>query len=198
LAKTILFLYLLATTEKKSLHDYEFVRFFDMNVFRFLAPSAAAIGITIPGIAQPLATGADIPQVRCADHKGGEVNLAEATKGWVMVYFYPKADTPGCTKQACSLRDAFAILTEKKVAVYGVSLDDVAAQKAFAEKYKLPFTLLADKEGKVADAFKVPHIAGFAKRQAFLFKDGKLVWLDLSASTDKQADDLLAVIEKGQ
>jgi peroxiredoxin Q/BCP len=167
-----------------------------MNALRFIAPAAAVIGITLPGLAEPLAKGASIPQVTCTDHNGVEVNLGEATKGWVMVYFYPKADTPGCTKQACSLRDAFAVLTEKKVTVYGVSLDDVAAQKAFAAKYKLPFALLADKEGKVADAFKVPHVAGFAKRQAFLFNDGKLVWLDLSASTEKQAADLLEVIEK--
>jgi thioredoxin-dependent peroxiredoxin len=167
-----------------------------MNALRFLAPAAAAIGITIPGMAEPLSIGAEIPQVTCTDHTGSEVKLCDVAKGWLMVYFYPKADTPGCTKQACSLRDAFAVLTEKKVTVYGVSLDDVAAQKAFAEKYKLPFKLLADKEGKVADAFKVPHVAGFAKRQAFLYKDGKLVWLDTSASTEKQAADILAEIEK--
>jgi peroxiredoxin Q/BCP len=111
-----------------------------------------------------------------------------------LVYFYPKADTPGCTKQACSLRDSFAVLTEKKVQVFGASLDDAAAQKAFQQKYKLPFTLLADKGGKVADAFGVPHSMGFAKRQAFLFKDGKLVWRDLSASTDQQAADVLKEI----
>jgi peroxiredoxin Q/BCP len=167
-----------------------------MNALRFLAPAAAAIGLTIPGLAEPLAIGSDIPQVTCTGHNGTEVKLGDATKGWVMVYFYPKADTPGCTKQACSLRDSFAVLTEKNVTVYGVSLDDVAAQKAFAEKYKLPFTLLADKEGKVADAFKVPHIAGFAKRQAFLFKEGKLAWLDLSASTEQQAADILAFLAK--
>ena len=80
--------------------------------------------------------------------------------------------------------------------VFGVSLDSVEAQKAFADKYKLPFTLLADKQGKVADAFGVPHLAGFAKRQAFLFLDGKLVWRDLAAATDQQAADVLKVIEK--
>lgn len=165
-----------------------------MNPLKFLAPAAAVIGITLPGAAEPIKEGTAIPQVNCPDHKGGEVKLGEATKGWVMVYFYPKADTPGCTKQACSLRDAFATLTEKGVTVYGASLDDVKAQKAFAEKYNLPFTLLADKDGKVADAFGVPHVAGFAKRQAFLFKDGKLTWRDLSAATDQQAADILKVI----
>lgn len=168
-----------------------------MNPFKFLAPAAAVVGITLPGYAEPITEGAAMPAVACLDQAGKDVKLAEAAaKGYTLVYFYPKADTPGCTKQACSLRDAYAKITDKGVKVFGVSMDSVEAQKAFAEKYKLPFTLLADKEGKVADAFGVPHVAGFAKRQAFLFLDGKLVWRDLSASTDQQAADVIAVIEK--
>ena len=168
-----------------------------MNPFKFLAPAAAVVGITLPGYAEPITEGAAMPAVACLDQAGKDVKLAEAAaKGYTLVYFYPKADTPGCTKQACSLRDPYAKITDKGVKVFGVSMDSVEAQKAFAEKYKLPFTLLADKEGKVADAFGVPHVAGFAKRQAFLFLDGKLVWRDLSASTDQQAADVLAAIEK--
>ncbi len=68
------------------------------------------------------------------------------------------------------------------------------AQKAFKEKYKLPFDLLADEDAAVVTAFGVPKTMGFAKRQAFLFKDGKLVWRDLSASTEQQAADVLKVI----
>lgn len=167
-----------------------------MNPLRALAAVAAPFGIAISSAA-PIDTGAALPAVTAKDQDGKEVKLADAAaKGWTLVYFYPKADTPGCTKQACSLRDSYATLTEKKVQVFGVSLDDVAAQKAFQEKYKLPFTLLADKDGKVADAFGVPHSMGFAKRQAFLFKDGKLVWRDLSASTDQQAADVLKEIGK--
>ncbi len=123
------------------------------------------------------------------------VKLAEAgASGYTLVYFYPKADTPGCTKQACSLRDSYAALTEKGVRVFGVSMDPVNAQKAFHEKYKLPFDLLADEDGTVVAAFGVPKTLGFAKRQAFLFKDGKLVWSDFSASTDQQAADVLKAI----
>lgn len=167
-----------------------------MKPLQVLAAVVAPLGIAISS-AQALEVGAALPAVASTDEGGREVKLAEAgAAGWTLVYFYPKADTPGCTKQACSLRDAYAALTEKKVRVFGVSLDDVAAQKAFKEKYQLPFTLLADKEGKVADAFGVPHAMGFAKRQAFLFKEGKLVWRDLSASTDQQAADVLAEIAK--
>jgi peroxiredoxin Q/BCP len=72
----------------------------------------------------------------------------------------------------------------------------VADQKAFQAKYKLPFTLLADTDKRVIDAFGVPHKLGFASRQAFLFRDGKLVWRDLEASTSEQAADVLAAIEQ--
>ena len=146
--------------------------------------------------AEPLAVGAALPAVEQQNQDGEIVKLAEAgAKGYTLVYFYPKADTPGCTKQACSLRDSYAALTEKGVRIFGVSTDKVAAQKAFQEKYKLPFVLLADKDGKVVDAFGVPKTMGFAKRQAFLFQDGKLVWNDNSASTEKQAQDVLNFLD---
>jgi len=138
-------------------------------------------------LAEPLAVGAALPAV-----DGQVVKLAEAgAKGYTLVYFYPKADTPGCTKQACSLRDSYAALTDKGVKIFGVSMDKVEAQKAFKDKYKLPFELLADPDAKVVDAFGVPKTVGFASRQAYLFKDGKLVWLDQKASTEKQAEDVL-------
>lgn len=148
------------------------------------------------GRADEIALGAALPSVTVNDQDGQPVDLAAAgAEGWTLVYFYPKADTPGCTKQACSLRDSFAVLTDKQVRVFGVSSDDESAQKTFQQKYRLPFQLLADTEKKVMDAFGVPHKLGFASRQAFLFRDGKLVWRDLSASTSEQAADVLAAIE---
>jgi peroxiredoxin Q/BCP len=153
------------------------------------------LALAPPASADPIEIGAPLPAVTATGHDGKEVELAKAGgKGWTLVYFYPKADTPGCTKQACSLRDAYEKLGEKGVLVFGVSMDSVADQKAFADKFKLPFTLLADPDGKVVDAFGVPHRGSFAKRQAFLFKDGTLSWRDLSASTAKQAEDVLEQI----
>ncbi|MGE0639372.1 MAG: peroxiredoxin [Thermoanaerobaculia bacterium] len=145
--------------------------------------------------ADELALGAKLPAVTVNDQDGRPVDLAAAgAKGWTLVYFYPKADTPGCTKQACSLRDAYARLTDTGVTVFGVSTDNEKDQKAFQEKFRLPFELLADKDKKVVTAFGVPATMGFAKRQAFLFKDGVLVWRDLEASTEQQAADVLAAI----
>jgi peroxiredoxin Q/BCP len=166
--------------------------------FAALAAVLALGGFMFFGLASradELTLGSPLPAVQAPDQDGKTVDLAAAGgKGWTLVYFYPKADTPGCTKQACSLRDAYATLTDKGVRVFGVSVDDPAAQKAFQQKYKLPFTLIADTDKKVLDAFGVPHTLGFAKRQAFLFKDGKLHWRDLAAATEQQAADVLAAI----
>lgn len=148
--------------------------------------------------AEPLELGTKIPSVIGIDEAGKALPLAEAAKqGYTLVYFYPKADTPGCTAQACSLRDAYATLQEKGVQVFGVSVDNPESQAKFKEKYHLPFTLLADAQGKVIEAFGVPRTLGFASRQAFLFKDGVLVWRDLKASTKEQAADLLKVLDAG-
>ncbi len=150
-------------------------------------------------IAEPLSLGASLPSVSVADQTGSIISLADyQNEPWLLVYFYPKADTPGCTKQACSLRDSFAELTDKGVTVIGVSHNSVEEQKAFQEKYKLPFTLLADEENKVIHAFGVPQfpVVGLAKRQAYLFKSGTLTWRDLKASTSQQAADIMAAIQK--
>ena len=95
----------------------------------------------------------------------------------------------------CSLRDANEKLQKKGVKVYGVSFDTVDAQKTFVEKQKLPFDLLADIDGTVIKAFGVPHRGKFATRQAYLFKDGKLVWKDEKASTGGQGEDLLKALD---
>lgn len=157
--------------------------------------AAIAGGTLAASAAESLEESAPLPAASQVNQDGNLLDLARTgASGWLLVYFYPKADTPGCTKQACSLRDAFADLTAKGVKVIGVSNDSPKAQKAFRDKYGLPFDLLADESGVVTKAFGVPTTLGFTKRQAFLFKDGKLVWRDLSASTGQQAADVLKVI----
>lgn len=165
------------------------------------APAALAavafsvLTLALPARAAELEVGAAAPAVEAQDQEGKTVKLADAYgKGYTLVYFYPKADTPGCTKQACSIRDSFAKLTDAGVQVFGVSHDTVADQKAFHEKYKLPFSLLADPDKKVSGAFGVPSKGAYAARQAFLIKGGKVVWRDLEASTDEQAADVLAAV----
>lgn len=168
----------------------------NMKAITKLFTLLTAFAFGIPANGAELEEGATAPDVTQKSDENKDVNLKDtAANGYTLVYFYPKADTPGCTKQACSLRDSFEELTDKDVTVIGVSADSVEAQKAFKEKYQLPFTLLADKDATVINAFGVPLKLGkFSARQAFLFKDGKLVWRDLKASTDKQAADVLAYV----
>ena len=143
--------------------------------------------------AEKLAVGASLPDVTCNDQDGKPVSLAkEGAKGYLLVYFYPKADTPGCTKQGCSLRDGWAELQKAGVNVLGVSTDDEKLQKEFTEEQKFPFRLLADKEKKaVTEAFGVKNLVGMASRSAFLFKDGKCVYADHKGHTSDQAQLIL-------
>jgi len=155
-----------------------------MSLFAFL-------GITSP--ASALETGDVAPAPTAVDQDGAKVSFSDVyAKGVTLVYFYPKADTGGCTAEACSLRDSYDDLRASGVQIIGVSEDKSEAQKKFQDKYKLPFMLIADTDGAVAKAFGVPLIpvVNLAKRQSFIVKDGKIAWLDKSASTKKQADDV--------
>jgi peroxiredoxin Q/BCP len=156
----------------------------------------AFLGFASFAQAAPLAVGAAAPELTAADQDGKAVNFKDVyAKGTTLVYFYPKADTPGCTKQGCSLRDSWADLQAKGIKVLGVSGDKPEAQKKFAETQKFPFPLIADTDGKVADAFGVPHLLGIPKRQSFLIRDGKIVWNMLAASTGSHAADVLKAFD---
>lgn len=139
------------------------------------------------------------PEVSGINQDGATVNFADVyKKGPTVVFFYPKANTPGCTKQACSLRDAFADLSKDGVQVLGVSFDKPEAQKKFKADFTLPYDLIADPEGKIVDAFKVERmlkgLVSLASRQCFLIKGGKVVWQDKKASTAEQAADIKRVL----
>lgn len=147
---------------------------------------------------EPLKIGDAAPAVSGVTDAGAKLALADVYKdhAYTLVYFYPKADTPGCTKQGCSLRDGYEALTKKGVAVIGVSHDDVAAQKAFKEKYGLPFTLIADTDNAFMKAFGVPTLptTSLAHRSAYLIKDGKIVYTDYKGTTEKQAEVILSFL----
>jgi peroxiredoxin Q/BCP len=102
-----------------------------------------------------LKEGAVAPDFTVKDENGETVRLKDLRGEKVVLYFYPKDDTPGCTKEACSFRDAFAEYKKRKIKVLGVSLDSEASHKKFATKYKLPFTLLADTDHAISDAYGV-------------------------------------------
>ncbi len=98
---------------------------------------------------------AQAPDFTLADQDGVPHSLSDYKGGWVLLYFYPKDDTPGCTKQACMIRDAFPDFGKMDATVLGVSVDSVASHRKFSEKYGLPFTLLADEEKEVVGLYGV-------------------------------------------
>jgi len=95
------------------------------------------------------------PEFSLPDQDGKEHSLKEYRGTWVLIYFYPKDDTPGCTKEACAIRDTFPDFGALNIQVFGVSTDSVKSHKKFAKKYSLPFTLLADEQKHVVEAYGV-------------------------------------------
>ncbi len=148
--------------------------------------------------ADPLAVGAPAPLITANNQEGKPVAFADVyAKGITLVYFYPKAGTPGCTAEACSLRDSYDKLHAHGLQVIGVSRDSSASQKHFIETNKLPFTLIADTDGKVAEAFGVPMM-GFlplASRQSFIVKNGKIAWVSLKAKTKESAEEVQQALD---
>jgi peroxiredoxin Q/BCP len=156
-----------------------------MSLFSFLFASAKA---------DPLKVGDAAPVITAVTDSGTKLNLGDVYKKnkYTVVYFYPKADTPGCTKQGCSLRDANAELAKKGVAIVGVSTDTPEEQKAFKDKFNFPFPLIADTDKAVIKAFGQPG-TGRAAREAYVVKDGKIVYHD-EKITDEQGAKILAFL----
>lgn len=143
----------------------------------------------------PLSVGAQAPDFAAKDAEGKTVSLSDFAGKTVVLYFYPKDDTPGCTKEAQSFRDNYAEYQDKEMVVLGVSRDDEASHKLFQEKYGLPFTLLADVDGAITKAYDVDG-GGYAKRVTYVIDGtGKITYVDTSVKTDTHAKDILAVTQ---
>lgn len=102
-----------------------------------------------------LKVGSTAPAINLPDQDGKQQKLSDYKGQYVLIYFYPKDDTPGCTKEACGLRDSFPNLKKLNAKVLGISADSVAKHKKFADKYELPFTLLADEDKEVCEKYGV-------------------------------------------
>jgi peroxiredoxin Q/BCP len=104
--------------------------------------------------------GQPAPDFTLPDQDGTAVTLSDLKGEWVVVYFYPKDDTPGCTAESCSFRDSFEDFTDAGARVIGISSDSVDSHKAFAQKHSLPFTLLADTDSSVRKGWGVSKTLG--------------------------------------
>ena len=144
--------------------------------------------------------GAKAPMVQGQDQDGKTIKLADYVgKQPVLLYFYPKDDTPGCTKEACGLRDRMADLKKDNVQVIGVSFDSADSHKKFIAKHNLNFPLLADTDGKIADAYGVRRGEGknMARRASFLIdKNGKIAHVTDNPSADIHLAEMKDAVEK--
>ncbi|MBX3128881.1 MAG: peroxiredoxin [Polyangiaceae bacterium] len=156
------------------------------------APAASAVPAAP---AELLAVGSDAPPIRTKAHDGQAVNLSELRGKPVVVYFYPKDDTPGCTVEAEGIRDEWPELSKTGAIVMGVSTDDADSHRAFASKYQLPFLLLPDPDAELAKAFGVPLKNGRAKRVTFVIdKAGKIARVFPDVTPKDHAKELLDAV----
>jgi peroxiredoxin Q/BCP len=154
----------------------------------------------------PLTVGQKAPAFRLPDQAGVEHALSDSAGSWVVLYFYPKDDTPGCTKEACSFRDTLPKFKKVDAVIFGVSVDSVKKHAKFAEKYELPFTLLADEEKKTVNDYGVWAKKKFMGREymgtlrnSFLIDPkGKIAKIYESVKPELHADELLADLKSLQ
>lgn len=138
-----------------------------------------------------LAVGTVAPTFTTTDDQGNTVSLSDYAGKVVVLYFYPKDDTPGCTKQAQSFRDNYTEYQGKDMVVLGVSMDDEASHQKFKEKYGLPFTLLTDKDGSITKSYDVDG-GGYAKRVTYIIDaEGNITHVDANVNTATHAQDIL-------
>jgi len=141
-----------------------------------------------------LAVGTIAPNFTTTDDEGQTVSLSDFQGKVVVLYFYPKDDTPGCTKQAQSFRDNYTEYQNKDMVVLGVSMDDEASHKKFKEKYGLPFQLLVDTNGAITKAYDVEG-GGYAKRVTYIIDpEGIISAVDAKVNTASHAQDILAIV----
>ncbi len=159
-----------------------------------LGGAGAAAAAAVPAMGQPA------PDFTLPDQSGKPRRLADWRGKWLVLYFYPKNDTPGCTEEACTFRDDWEQLTALGAEVVGISVDDSASHAAFAQKYKLPFPLLADTQGEVAQRYGAISdwkLFKFAKRYTFLIDpQGCIAKVYLSVSTSRHSAEIVADLKQ--
>lgn len=144
--------------------------------------------------------GSKAPSFKLKDQNGKTYSLRDYSGKWVLLYFYPKDNTPGCTKQACAIRDEFPAFKKLNCIVFGISIDSEASHKKFEEKFNLPFTLLADTEKKMVNAYGVwaeKKLAGReymgTLRTSFLINpEGKIAKVYEKVKPELHAEEVLA------
>jgi thioredoxin-dependent peroxiredoxin len=146
------------------------------------------------------------PEFTSLDQNGEKISLKDYKGKWVVLYFYPRADTPGCTIEACGFRDSFRKIEKTGAIVLGVSPDQPKAQKKFEEKYDLPFTLVADADKTICNAYGViqeknmygKKVMGVARTTFIIGPDGKIRHIFRKVKPEGHADEVLEYLKEAQ
>ncbi|MDX1454220.1 MAG: peroxiredoxin [Gammaproteobacteria bacterium] len=172
-----------------------------MRAFRktFLYTLIASALLSAGALAGGIEVGQQAPEFKLQDQNLEWQSLSDYRGQWVVLYFYPKDDTPGCTTEACNFRDEIFRFKALGAAVLGVSMDDVESHQAFAEKYSLPFPLLADTEGKVAKAYDAVDsyiVFETANRETFIINpQGEIFHHYEDVDPDVHAEEVLELLK---
>jgi len=165
----------------------------------FLVISSIYMMLPLHAAATPV-VGSQAPEFDLLDQNNKRQRLKDYRGEWLVLYFYPKDDTPGCTTEACNFRDDYFRIRALGAVVMGVSLDDVTSHKAFSEKYHLPFSLLADAKKEVARSYNVLRSFGtvsYSSRQTFIIDpQGKIAKHYPSVSARQHATEIIHDLKK--
>src|ERR1041385_4385787 len=170
-----------------------------MKFARIFAAGILSATLMAAQAAETPKVGAKAPAFEAKDQDGKTVKLSDfAGKQVVLLYFYPKDQTPGCTKEACGFRDRLDDLKKKNVAVLGVSRDDAESHKKFIAKHSLNFPLLVDTDGKITEAYGAGMEGKkMSRRVSFLIdKSGKIVHVTDAPSADKHLAEMKDAVDK--
>jgi peroxiredoxin Q/BCP len=151
-----------------------------------------------------LKEGSKAPDFTSKDQNGNKVKLSDYKGKRVVLYFYPKDDTPGCTKEACSFRDANDLFNSKGIKVFGVSTDDEKSHQKFISKFQLPFDLIADTDKKIVEKYGVwgeksmygKKYMGTLRKTFLIGEDGKIVKIFDKVNVSEHADEVLAAFSE--
>lgn len=157
------------------------------------------IGIILSGKSGP-AVGAKAPDFAALATTGTTIKLSDFNGSWVVLYFYPKSFTPGCTAESCSLRDSYTDIQEMDAVILGVSVDDIETQQEFKAKYKLQFDLVSDQDKDISRAFNVLGLAGmYAQRKTFIIDpEGKIAYIFDQVKAKEHDAQVKEVLDKLQ
>lgn len=152
----------------------------------------------------PLKTGQKAPDFTLLDQNKDSHTLSDYFGNWILIYFYPKDDTPGCTKEACGIRDNYKTFKKEGIKVFGISKDTSSKHKKFAEKYQLPFTLLSDKEKEICELYDIlllkkmfgKEYMGIGRMSYLISPDGKIAKVYGKVKPAEHAEEILEDIKE--